>query len=332
MKHLIIASVLVVIVSVAVSLGLDSIGLLPIAASAQAKPIDALFGLHVKVISFLFALIIVFMLYSIVVFRRQPGDNTDAKHIEGNTPLELAWTVVPLAFVLYVSYLGAQALAETLRTDPQAMQVKVVASQWNWRFEYPDTGLSSSTLYLPVDKQVDLRLTSVDVIHSFWVPEFRVKQDAIPGDKNVKELRITPTRLGEYKVRCAELCGTLHATMEAPVVVMEPAKFQSWVEAEQKALAADPVARGRKLTEVNGCTACHSLDGKTGIGPTWKGIYGRQEELNDGTRVTADNAYIAESIKNPSAKIVKGFQNVMPMLNLTDAQIADVIEYLKTVK
>lgn len=332
MKHIITAAGLVVIVTVLVSAGLDAIGLMPIEASAQATPIDNLFSLEIKIISFLFALIVVFMAYSIVVFRRKPGDNTDAKHIEGNTTLEITWTIVPLAIVLYVSYLGAGALAETMRVDPQAMEVKVVASQWNWRFEYPGANVSSSTLYLPKDKQILLKLTSQDVIHSFWVPEFRVKQDALPGDALVKQLRITPTKIGEYKVRCAELCGTQHATMESPVVVMESKDFDAWLDKESKSIPTDPVERGKRWAQQFGCAACHSTDGKAGVGPSWKGIYGKQEDLADGTSATVNDAYIKESILTPGAKIVKGFSNAMPTLGMSDAQITDLIEYIKTLK
>jgi len=332
MKHFIVVAILIAIVTVLVSAGLEALGLMPLQASAQAVPIDNLFGMHVKVISFLFALIVVFMLYSLVVFRRKPGDTGDGAHFEGHTGLEIAWTILPLATVLYFSYLGAGALAETMRADPQAMQVKVIGSQWNWRFEYPDGNVSSSTLYLPKDKQVLLKLSSTDVIHSFWVPEFRVKQDALPGDTMVKELRVTATKTGEYKVRCAELCGQLHATMESPVVVMEANEFAAWLDKEAKSIPTDPVERGRRWSTQFGCIACHSLDGKAGIGPSWKGVYGREEELTTGQKVKVDDTYIRESIRNPSAKLVKGFTTPMPVLTLSDAQIADLIEYLKTLK
>ncbi len=334
MNHLVRVAVLVVIVTIAVSAFLDSIPLLPLQASAQAVPIDNLFGPHLRVISFLFALILVFLVYSVIAFRRRPGETGDGDHIEGHTGLEIAWTIAPLATVLFFSYLGAQALAETRRVDPQAMEVKVISQQWSWSFEYPQYNLTSTALNLPVNRQVLLKLTSKDVIHSFWVPEFRVKQDALPGEDMVKELRITPTKVGKYKVRCAELCGTSHAYMESPVVVMEPAEFENWVK-EQSQLPTDPVERGKNWSAQFGCTACHTIDGSVVVGPSWKGLYGKQETMADGTTLTADDAYLIESIRNPGAKIVKGFNNIMPANvagQMTDDQVKDVIEYIKSLK
>jgi cytochrome c oxidase subunit 2 len=289
------------------------------------------------VISFLFALIMVPMAYSLIVFRRKKGDTTDAVHMEGNTKLEITWTIFPLLLVMVFAYLGAVNLAETRRVDPDAMIVKVSARQWSWSFEYPPVdgvAVTSNELHLLAGKQVLLRMTSNDVIHSFWVPEFRVKQDLVPG--RITELRITPTLTGDYKVRCAELCGTSHAYMEAPVVVSEQAGYDAWMakelEAAKKA-AATPEGRGQALVAANGCVACHSINGSAGIGPSWLGLYGSQVHLSDGSTVTADDAYIHESIKAPQAKIVAGFENqLMPTFPFTDDQINDIVAYIKTLK
>jgi cytochrome c oxidase subunit 2 len=177
-------------------------------------------------------------------------------------------------------------------------------------------------------------MTSNDVIHSFWVPEFRVKQDLVPG--RITELRITPTLEGAYVVRCAELCGTSHAYMEKPVFVTSQEEFDVWME-EQLALAEEasqtPEGRGQALVAANGCTACHSINGSPGIGPTWLGLFGRQEEMTDGTVLTADEAYIHESIKAPQEKIVAGFENqLMPVYGFTDEQIDDIVAYIKTLR
>ncbi len=335
MRHLIIAGILVVLVTVLLIFGLGQVRLLPEQASLQAIPIDKMFDLQFKVIAFLFALIIVFMVYSIVVFRRKPGDEKDARHIEGNTRLEVAWTIIPLITVLAFSAMGATALAETQRVDPDAMEVNVIGSQWSWRFEYPEQGVVSTELRLPLNKQVLLHLSSQDVIHSFWVPEFRVKQDALPGgDKFVRDLRITPTQLGDYKVRCAELCGLNHAYMEAPVIVLSSVDFDAWMAAESGE-SADPVVRGQKYYEVYGCVACHTLDGTVRVGPSWKGIFGEEQKLTDGSTVTIDEAYLIESIRNPAVKIVDGFPNAMPANiaeKMTDKQVLDVIEFIKSLK
>jgi cytochrome c oxidase subunit 2 len=335
MKHFIIAGFLVILVTALTIFGLSQLHLLPAAASLQAQPIDRMFTLEFIVIAFLFALIVVFMLYSILVFRRKKGDTTDARHITGNTRLEIIWSVIPLGIVFAFSYMGAQALADTLRVDPNALTVNVTAAQWSWRFEYPDSGITTNELHLPVDRQVLLKMSSLDVIHSFWVPAFRVKQDILPGGKAFeRDLRITPDKIGNYTLMCAELCGTRHSYMEAPVIVSSQADFQAWVNS-QTAAAGSPAQRGQKDYTTYGCKACHSIDGSAGVGPTWKGLYGSQVKLDDGTTVTADNTYIIESIRNPGAKIVAGFQNVMPAgigATLTDAQINDLIEFMKTLK
>jgi cytochrome c oxidase subunit 2 len=279
-------------------------------------------------------LITVFIGYSVVVFRRKPGDTSAGKYFKGNMRLEVIWTVLPLITVIVVAYIGSVNLAEILKVDPQAMDVKVTAFQWSWQFEYPQYGITTNTLYLPVDKQVHLILTSRDVIHSFWVPEFRVKQDLLPGENLVKELRITPTLIGEYKVMCAELCGGAHAAMERPVIVVSQGDFDAWVAKESAANIQDPAERGKKISEIQ-CKACHSFDGTQAIGPTWKGLFGHEVELVDGTKVKADEAYLKESITNPAAKIVKGYQNIMPQTyggTLSSQQITDIVEFIKTLK
>ena len=336
MKHLIIAGILVIIVTALLIFGLGHARLLPVAASLQAVPIDGMFKLEFQVIAFLFALIVVFMVYSIVVFRRKPGDTTDAPHIEGNTRLEVTWTVIPLVTVMAFSFLGARTLAETQAIGDSVIEINVTGSQWSWRFEYPDSGIVSNELRLPMGKQALLHLSSTDVIHSFWVPEFRVKQDALPGgDTFVRDLRVTPTRIGEYKVRCAEMCGLSHAYMEAPVIVLSDADYQAWV-AKESGLSADPVARGQKWYTTYGCNACHTSDGTIKVGPSWKGLYGSQVKFTDGTTATADDAYIIESIRNPGAKTVEGFAlGIMPQNiaeKMSDAQINDIIEFIKSLK
>src|SRR5215216_4166126 len=334
MRHFVVVGILVVVMSVVGYLGLNAVGLMPVQASAQAGPIDRLWNLELMTISFLSALILVPMAYSLIVFRRKKGDTTDAEHVEGNTNLEITWTILPLFIVMVFAYLGAGNLAEIRSVDPGAMPVKVTGQQWSWSFEYPDYGVTSTELHAPEGKQILLQMTSRDVIHSFWVPEFRLKQDLVPG--RITELRVTPTLVGNYKVRCAEICGTSHAYMEALVIVNTQADFDLWM-AEQVKLAekaaATPEGRGQALVVANGCAACHSITGAAGIGPTWFGLFGHEVLLTDGSVVTADEAYIHESIKAPQAKIVAGFENqLMPTYGFTDAQIDDIVAYIKTLK
>lgn len=335
MRHFVVVGILVIVMAVLTYVGLESAHLMPVEASAQSVPIDRMWNEQIVAMSFLFALIVVPMAYSLIVFRRKKGDTTDAKHIEGNTNLEVAWTILPLFAVVAFAYLGGNSLAQTLRTDPNAMVVKVTARQWSWSFEYPEYGVFSTELHLPKDRQVHLEMTSLDVIHSFWVPEFRPKQDLVPG--RVTELRVTPTKVGQWKVRCAEICGASHYAMETPVIVSTQADFDAWMAEQVKlaaAAAATPEGRGEALVRNNVCTACHSYKGVGAvIAPTWDGLFGHEVKLSDGSTVIADEAYITESIKAPQAKIVAGYESVvMPNYGFTDEQIADIVAFIKTLK
>lgn len=334
MIHLVVVGILVIIMAILTYVGANSVGLMPVQASAQAVPIDWMWGWQVVAISFLFALIVVPIFYSFVVFRRKKGDTSDAEHIEGNTPLEIAWTVIPLIIVVVFAYMGAYSLGESRRiTDPNAMIIKVTAQQFSWTYEYPD-GFVSTELHLPVWEQVILKMEAVDVIHSFWVPEFRVKQDVVPG--RVTEYRITPNLIGAYKVRCAELCGSDHAFMEGPVIVSSQVDYEKWVaEQIELASAATPEGRGRKLATENGCLGCHSVTPAPGpSAPSWFRLFGSQVKLADGTTVTADDAFITESILDPTAKEVEGYSPtpMKPQDYLTPEQIADIIAYIKSLK
>jgi cytochrome c oxidase subunit 2 len=340
MRHFIAAGLVVVVLMGVMFFGFQRVNLLPIAASRQAIPIDNLFRIQFITIIFLFSLIVGLMVYSIIFFRRRKGDETDGPHVEGSNALEVAWTIVPLGIVLTVAVIGSQALGRTMAADPKPLRVNVIGSQWSWRFEYPDLGILSTELMLPVDKQALLILSSTDVIHSFWVPEFRLKQDALPGNAFNRQLRITPSEVGDYKLRCAEMCGRQHYAMESPVRVLPQAEFDAWVQANAPPPPGSegdtPVARGDKLSQQFGCRACHSIDGSPLVGPTWKGLFGSQVQLADGTTVTADEAYLEESIRDPAAKLTAGFTTVpMPPTiaqGMTDQQISDVIEFIKSLK
>ena len=334
MRHFVVVGILVIVLTVLAYAGLQVAHLMPVEASTQSIPIDQLWNLELAMISFLFALIVVPLAYSLVVFRRRKGDTTDAQHIEGNSTLEITWTIIPLFIVMAFAYLGAGNLAEIRRVDPNAMVVKVTGQQWSWSFEYPAYGVTTNEMHVPVGKQVLLQMTSRDVIHSFWVPEFRPKQDVVPG--RITELRVTPTKIGDYKVRCAELCGTSHAYMESPVIVSSQADFDAWMGEQVKLAeqaAATPEGRGQALVAASGCAACHSTNGAAGIGPTWFGLFGSQVAISGDGVVTADEAYIHESVKAPQAKIVAGFENqLMPTYGFSDDQINDIVAYIKTLR
>jgi len=353
-KHFGIVSVLVVVATVLLYLLFQVILALPTAASAEAGPIDRMFQGHFIMIAFLFALIMVLMLYAAVVFRRRAGDESDGPHVHSNTALEIGWTVIPTIIVIGFGIWGAFTLNEITRPKANEMVVTVIGRQWSWTFEYPEQGgFPAAEMVLPVNQPILLEMESEDVLHSFWVPEFRVKQDLVPG--RTTYLRITPTQTGEYKVRCAEICGLEHAGMLAPVRVVSQAEFDAWVE-EKLDLPVyaelTPEERGALWAGLEGgfaCVSCHSLDGSPGAGPTWLGIYGREQALTDGTTVIADDDYLRDSIINPNNQIVVGFlPNVMPQnyserFAETEAAIlanegieidiiADLIAFMKTLE
>ena len=333
MKHYIIVGILVIAFTFLIHAGLVGIGLLPVQASLQATSIDQLIYVHVWIISFLFSLITVALSYSLIVFRRKKGETGEGAYFTGNNPLEITWTLIPLLAVIVLAYVGAGSLGVIRRIDPSAVVVKVIAQQWSWQFQYPDYGIVSTDLILPAGKQVDLQLTSRDVIHGFWIPEFRVKQDLVPGQTN--DLRLTPTMIGDYTLRCSVLCGLKHAYMLGKVKVLSLADFQAWITQQQSVVITDPAIRGQLLVSQNGCASCHSVDGTKGIGPTWARLYGSTVTLSDGTQVTADDQYLTNSINDPNLQIVKGFPaNRMPDFagSFTPQQIADIIAYIKSLK
>ena len=239
---------------------------------------------HFILISFLFALVVVFLLYSVVVFRRRPDEPEDVEgdHFHGHTGLEIVWTIIPLMLVVVFGVWGARLLTDIIAPDEDEITINVVGQQWSWRFEYPEHGdITSDELVLPVHQPVRLEMTSIDVLHSFWVPEFRVKQDLVPGQ--IHELRITPTDEGDYKTRCAEICGTSHAYMISDVRVVSEDDFEAWVEESSTSIAElEPVERGLTWSQQFGCTGCHSPDGTALAGPTWQGLFGSEVQLASG--------------------------------------------------
>ncbi len=261
-RHFAIISVLIVISSVMTYFVID--GFLferPLAASTEATQIEPMFKAHFILMAFLFSIIVIPLLYTIVVFRQQPGDETDAPHIHGNTTLEIAWTVLPVLLVIGFAIWGVILYTNVVSAKSSEQMVRAQGFKWDWTFYYPhlDNSISES-LVVEVGRPVVLQMQSRDVIHAFWVPEFRVKQDVLPyntafatlsfgnagysqaaGDLHYapQEIRFTPTIEGVYRVRCAEICGTSHWAMLANVFVLSSANYQKWVSGEY-ALPADP--------------------------------------------------------------------------------------------
>lgn len=235
-RHFYIVGVLVVISTFLMNWLMDAALPMPTQASDESLVIDRLISQHVFLISFLFSLVVVFMLYSLVVFRRRKGDESDGDHFEGNTNLEIAWTVIPLLLVVVFGYIGVQDLREVTKEEENELVVKVTGFQWDWSFEYED-GTVSQELVLPVGQPARMEMTSNDVNHSFWVPEFRVKKDLVRGHTTV--VRFTPIEIGDYRLRCAELCGLSHYNMRRDVRVVEPSEFAAWLNGEELAAATE---------------------------------------------------------------------------------------------
>lgn len=351
-KHYIAVTILTIFFTFVIRGILIYLYRLPVAASAQAVPIDTMFNAHFWLISFLFSLIMVFMLYSVVVFKRKEGDDEPGPYVHGHTGLEILWTVIPVIVVLGFGYWGVIMLNALTAENPDEMTIKVYGQQWSWQFEYPEQeDVTSPTLVLPIDQPILLDMESRDVLHSFWIPEFRVKEDLIPD--TTTHLRITPTKLGDYKVRCAEICGFDHANMLADVSVVSQTDFDAWI-AERLDVPAygdmTEAERGEIWHTDFGCAGCHNVTGDPGgAGPTWLGAYGNEELLTDGTTITVDDAYIRKSILDPNAQIVSGFnEGIMPQnyderISTKEAEIlasegieidiiADLISFMRTLE
>jgi cytochrome c oxidase subunit 2 len=235
-RHFIIVSVLIAIVTVVLKWLLSTALPLPTAASIEAETIDTMIDWHIWLIAFLFALVVVFMLYAIVVFRRRPGDTSEGEHFEGNTTLEILWTAIPLVLVVIFAYYGIDALNQITDPGENAVVIKATGFQWDWAFEYPN-GTQSQELVLPVNRRVHMELETRDVNHAFWIPEFRVKQDLLAG--TITHLYFTPKMTSEeyvkesgreYKLVCAELCGRSHWQMARVVKVVPEDQFAQWMD------------------------------------------------------------------------------------------------------
>lgn len=336
MKRFIVPILLTIVIAVPLIVFFASVDLTPVLASEQGRDVDALFRVLYTIASIIFALVMSFLLYSVFVFRRKEGDLTDAEPVYGHVGLEIAWTLIPLIIVLSLGGVGAAALLDISRpASGEVLEVDVIGFQWAWSFEYPEYDIISNELVLPVNRPARFALSSRDVIHSFFIPEFRLKMDAVPGKLN--ELQLTPTQIGEYRTYCAELCGTGHAFMVARVRVVDPAVFDEWVQNQQQPVTgpSDPVAHGQDLYETRGCLGCHSLDGTRQAGPTFRGLFGSQRTFEDGTTAVADEEYIQTSIVDPGARVVEGFNNIMPGTygqELTAEQIEALITFVQSLE
>lgn len=304
---------------------------LPPAKSTVAADTDALFTfIHAVSLVFLIGIVAAMVWFVYRYRRRSEHDVTPV--ITHNNALEVTWSVIPFILVMIVFAWGFRGYLD-LRTPPaDAYEVRAVGKKWLWEFHYENGYVSAGELHVPAGRPVKLVMNSVDVIHSFYVPDYRIKRDVLPG--RYSSVWFEAPEAGESIVFCTEYCGTAHSDMMAKVVVKEPQEFQDWLST---AAAADanvpPVELGGQLVQRNACLTCHSQDGSELQGPTFKGIFGREQRMEDGTVVTVDENYIRNSILRPQSQIVEGYLPVMPPYEgtLNDTQIDAIIEYLKTV-
>ena len=303
------------------------------ASTADANSVFVFF-LIISVI--LLVLITSLMLFFVVRYNRKK--NTRPENIAGNIPLEIVWTVIPTILVLIMFYYGWAGFKNMQGPKKNALIVRVIGQQWVWLFEY-ENGKKSDVLNLPVKKPVELVITSKDVIHSFFIPTFRLKKDAVPGMKT--RLFFIPKQEGNFDAFCAEYCGQGHSSMRARVVVMKEKEFQEWYEAKEthaegkEGAEKKSIEKGMELIKLKGCIGCHTVDGTPRIGPTLKGVYRKKVVVITGGKereITADEAYLKRSIEDPKADIVKGFQPIMPPQNLSEEELSSIIEYLERLK
>jgi cytochrome c oxidase subunit 2 len=298
----------------------------PEQASTMAPRVDGLLFFLLGVTAFFVVLIAGLILAFMVKYRRRSPDEVPAG-VHGSMALEAFWIAVPFAIAMVVFFWGASLYASFGRAPDDALQVTAVGRQWMWKFQHAEGRREINELHVPVGRPVRLTMTSEDVIHSFFVPAFRTKQDLIPGRYTTAWFEAT--KPGRHHLFCAEYCGTLHAGMIGRVVAMEPADFQAWLAGGQPGV---PVAEaGAEVFRAQGCGSCHG-DGRGGRGPALAGLAGTAVRLADGTSVTADDAYLRESILRPQAKLVAGYPAIMPTYQgLVDEEaLLQLLAYLKS--
>ena len=305
---------------------------LPEAKSTFAQNVDGAFYFIYWICVFFFLLILAMAIFFIVKYRRKGEEPHPEPSPHHSTLLELLWSGIPLLLVLGIFVMGFRGFLD-MRTPPDgAYEVRVIAQKWNWSFTYPN-GYEDAELHVPAGEPVRLVMTSLDVIHSFYVPDFRTKMDVVPG--RYTDVWFEAPLPGESPIYCAEYCGTNHSQMLSKVIVHERAEFDAWLATASDWMSAmSPEEAGAALYDRKGCKQCHSVDGTPGVAPTFKDSFGAGRQFTDGSSGTMDENYIRESILNPQAKVVAGFQPVMPTFQgrFNEQELAAMIAYIKSLK
>nr|WP_320134151.1 cytochrome c oxidase subunit II [uncultured Holophaga sp.] len=308
-------------------------------ASTSAQHADRVF-LAVLALSFvILVLITLTMIYFVIRYNKKR--HPVAEQIEGSTTLEITWTVITGIIFLAIFYFGWTNYDYTRAAPRDSMVVEVTGRQWSWSFKYPN-GKQTNVLYAVLGKPTKVEIRSVDVVHGFFIPAFRLKMDAVPGHTN--ETWFEPTRLGSYDVECTVICGVSHSVMLSKVMVVNEDEFKAWYFGGEnapepgreglvrKTTAPPPELPGIQVMRTYECLSCHSTDGAPMVGPTFKGLYGKEEEILDGAsyrKVTVDEAHLGRAIRDPQRRPVKGYPPSMPAFNLSDQEMTDVVEAIK---
>lgn len=306
---------------------MDAFRLLPEQASTHAPRVDLLYFFLLGVATFFTAMIAVLIVYFSIRYRRGAKvDRTTTSHHAWF--VEIMWMVVPAGLAMLIFAWGAQLFFEANRPPAGAIEIQAIGKQWMWKFQHPEGKREINELHVPLGQPVRLNMISQDVIHSMFVPAFRVKRDVLPGSYG--ETWFEATKLGEYHLFCAEYCGTEHSRMRGRVVVMEPSDYQTWLAGGER--GESPVEAGRRLFEEMRCATCHRGGGDSSRCPSLDNIYGNEVKLDTGQSVTADEDYLRRSILQPAAQVVAGFRPIMPSFEgqLGEEGLMQVIAYIKS--
>ena len=304
---------------------------LPPTGSTIASEVDSLFNFVLYASIVFFLLVVTLSLYFAFRHRKRGDERLDTSPSH-NTLLEIIWTVIPVILVFTVFFWGFKVYLKMNVVPKDALEIKVTAQKWFWSFDYVKDGVNSlNELVVPVGKPIKLTMSSQDVIHSFYVPGFRIKMDILPNRYTITWFEAT--NIGAYDLFCAEYCGTGHSEMIGKVKAVSHDEYITWLDEAGLGSEDMPLAElGVKAYVSKACQTCHSIDGTPGTGPSFKGIFGQSERMADGKMITVDENYLRESILNPNAKVVNGYQSIMPSYQglLKDREIDALIEYIKS--
>ncbi|MBI3211019.1 MAG: cytochrome c oxidase subunit II [Candidatus Solibacter usitatus] len=299
----------------------------PDSASTIAPEIDGLMIAELLFSVFFSVLIFAIVVYFALKYKRKSEDDRPV-HIHGSLVLEIAWSLIPFIMILGFFVVGTRVFFRAYTVEAaNTMEIFVTGKQWMWKIQHPEGPREINEMHLPVNRQVKFTMIAEDVIHSYFIPAFRLKKDVIPG--RYTSFVVTPTKVGKYHLFCAEYCGTQHSGMVGSVYVMEESDYEKWVAGGDESMTA----RGEALFGQYGCSTCHLPNGK-GRGPSLIGVYNSMQKLQTGGSVKADESYLRESILNPRAKVVEGFQAVMPTFQgqISEEGLLQVIAYIKSLE